>query len=155
MSAFLVNNYHIGILVAAGRLYGLVEVGEEDAVGECLLSANYRSLAARYGDPEAHEPYRHEAPGIPLDPVVVVKGARCLSYQACEFKEWDESDAKAYLDALEEEALKRLPERLSRVVETRRTWSGEPALRPALFESREYEAAPWEIRPEGVSAEEE
>lgn len=143
MSAFLCNGYHLAYLVQAGIAYDLIEPGEADAVGECLLAANLRSLAARYGDPEEHEPYRHEDVGG-TQPVVVLKAIRCLAYQSCEFPEWEGSDAKLYLDELEAAVLAALPERLRALGPA--GW-GHGSLVPAVYLSAEYdEAEGWELR---------
>ena len=72
-----------------------------DAVGHMLLTENHRSVNHRYDENDepdgmyAFEPYKGE-----IDPVAVLKQIACLDYQSCEHPGWNDSEAKAFLDAL-------------------------------------------------------
>ena len=157
MSAFLCNDYHIAYLVQAGIVFGLVDPLEAHAVGECLFRTNLVSLAHRYpkdGDLSSvartwrseGESYLAPIVSEPVDLWFVLKGAQCYEYQACEFAEWLQSDACAFVDALCEEALSRLPERFREEVPLR--WGSEGQTQPRAYQCGAYEdAQAWEIRP--------
>lgn len=45
----------------------------------------------------------------PFDPVQVLKACQCYAYQTCEHPDWKESEANAFIDALEQFYISRLP----------------------------------------------
>lgn len=94
------------------------------AIANALQDANAKSITARYpdtdghlenapGDTTAYEPYTaSELNGMMwarFDPVQVLKACRCFEYQACEFDEWEDSDAKRLIDSIVAHAVGELP----------------------------------------------
>ncbi len=129
MSAFLVDNDTIDLLVSAIKLYRLKEdgylrpdTGNEpdhlpgvrpehytyDDLGKVLLYQNHRSLGARYGDP-VEVPTYHLRLVVSLRPVDIIKSCQCLQYQACETDDYGQTYTKQLLDSLVDAAIRRLP----------------------------------------------
>lgn len=107
-------------------------------LGQILVSANVRSVGFRYSEPgrtayygpevaasmddldaDAGElpgpcdayymgPYVYANPGYTLSPGEVFKAISCLDYQSCEYDEWRQSEAFAFLGALRLEACRRV-----------------------------------------------
>lgn len=78
-------------------------------VGAMLLAENRASVNHRYDEEEWEEPYLFEPlPGI-SDPVIVLKAIACYRYQSCEHPEWERSEARVFIDALEQKAIVHLP----------------------------------------------
>lgn len=130
MSAFMCGNDHLGYLVAAGFKYHPRWLGpkgngdwremrpgdydEGERVGQVLADQNHASLCARYPAHFSHE----DGPAftekdIPLyldiDSVQVLKSCHCYAYQACEDPAWEESEAYRYVQALEAQAMRKVP----------------------------------------------
>lgn len=117
MSAFLVSKAHIDALVFARSVCdgpGAVRTARElsdDELGRKFLRENMLSLASRYNDPvdEAEiRRYRYDymagarvasANGAPRV-VALIKAFHCFEYQACEHREWSESETKAICDRI-------------------------------------------------------
>lgn len=106
-------------------------------VGWMLLLENVRSVRHRYDTPEDgddlpgstsaywREPYRWEDPRYRPTAAEALKAVACYEYQSCEHPEWESSEAAQFCEALRHALINALPG---------------------------YEAAPWEWRPEEVSA---
>lgn len=139
MSAYVVDDEHIHTLIHAGltipRGYTLSWVSNDeqlptpenglqnairgkrrvldyqsaDVVGQILLAENYRSVNYRYDEEEIDTLYHYRKPRIVADPVQVLKAIRCLEYQSCEHPEWEQSEAWAFLQALQGFAINALP----------------------------------------------
>ena len=79
-------------------------------VGCMLWAENRRSVDHRY-DENGIEPecYEYEDPRVKIEPVQVLKALDCFEYQACEHPEWEESEAKAFCDALRGTTINDLP----------------------------------------------
>jgi hypothetical protein len=85
-----------------------------DEIGQMLVDANARSVMGRYPDtilsgelPGPNEPYWQEAYAWRRQParmtaVEGLKAIACLDYQSCEYREWGGSEARRFLDALEQ-----------------------------------------------------
>lgn len=144
MSAFIVDEEHIHVLVWAGlhfadygplrwsvpttnpTQYHALEYDDTDAVGAMLWHENHVSVNYRYREQTDEPGYRYRAPRHQSwSPVEVLKAIRCLDYQSCEHPGWATSEARAYLDALQDALVHRLPG---------------------------MDAAPWEIDPTTVPA---
>lgn len=101
MSAWLVTDAHIDGLVQSLWTHGFIGDGTQTETGRMLLRENYLSLNARYGDPvPAEVDYTFRGIEAPLDPVKVAKSVSCYQYQACEHREWPDSDAYTLTTAL-------------------------------------------------------
>lgn len=91
-------------------------------IGQLLWDENRRSIEHRYPDTledwsnapgpidesfvyDEHKPLWHHA----FQAIQVVKACHCYAYQACEHPEWKESEAKAWIAALEAVAVRNLP----------------------------------------------
>ncbi len=82
-----------------------------------LWDENRKSIDYRYPDCVGHNEncpgevgenfiYRHEGRcWLHMDPVQVIKSCHCYCYQSCEHPGWHESEAKAFVDALESAAV--------------------------------------------------
>lgn len=94
MSAWLVSDSHIDVLV-----WGLIERGEipptdADETGRMLLRENHLSLETRYADPMPDAiDYVYVEPAVELKPHNWISAVRCYSYQSCEHLAWEESRA--------------------------------------------------------------
>lgn len=93
MSAWIVSNGHIDVLVNALAAYGLLE-GDPRAVGQDLWEENYRSVNARYGRSDETPAYVLHTTEATLHPAAVLKAISCYDYQSCEHYEWDDSAAR-------------------------------------------------------------
>lgn len=130
MSAYMVDREHIHYLIEAAmsrRIRGphndahrwwhggrWLELPDHDRrreaeVGQMLWDENRASIRARYPDTDhmpgpVGENYvygKHSRfPHVPIDPVQVLKACDCFAYQACEHDGWNDSEAKAFIDAL-------------------------------------------------------
>lgn len=124
MSAYIVSDYHINVLVnwAASRHGGNAvsyywershrDVRHDTArIASVLHAENVRSVNARYKDcqPAHGFKYRPLALGyLNLQPVQIIKACHCYAYQACEAEGWEQSEAKAIIDAIEAAAVRSL-----------------------------------------------
>lgn len=83
---------------------------------ENILSVSHRypgessaTLPGRKGGPSVITAYQFTAFTPEPDPVQVLKSIRCLEYQSCEHPGWEQSEAHAFLRALERLAIGALP----------------------------------------------
>lgn len=126
MSAFVVSDFHINALVSwAEQQMGIGAVSyfwqgrgryvREDAarVASVLFAENVRSVNTRYGEHESAHGFVYRpaaAVGLrALSPVQVIKACHCLAYQSNETDDWEATEAKAILDAIERAAIYQLP----------------------------------------------
>lgn len=116
MSCFVVNDYHVSALVAWALRRELLPFGvSPDALAHELASANRAAYSERYAGRYDSDlsPFGglDRLAGLDLDtgrdlaPVAVVKACDCLTYQACDWSGWDESEAAAHLAAIRAAAL--------------------------------------------------
>lgn len=94
------NVEHQGIL----RQYG---EGDENALGQLLIDANYASVNYRYDGYANPYEYRYNevvnvggAQNALIPWSHVLKAISCYEYQACEYPEWKDSIAKSACDAI-------------------------------------------------------
>lgn len=127
MSAFLLSNEHIDALVHAGLTarghhetlrwvkpgtnpteYGELVLETATEVGRMLVEENVQNLIYLYDDrltpdelsPDPYE-YRRFHPSRPLyEAVEILKANQSYAYQCCDRPEWEQSEAKAFSDAL-------------------------------------------------------
>ena len=108
----------------ADRAAGTIDLGEirdrddQEAarVGQMLWDANresvshrYAARASEYWPPEDYVYGAHAGrPLISVNPLQVVQACRCYAYQSCEHDGWPDSEAQAFVDALEHHAVSRL-----------------------------------------------
>ncbi len=92
----------------------------ETEIGQMLWDENIKSIHARYPDTTEHPEnmpgpigenfvfsFRHDSQEI--NPVQVIKLCHSYSYQSCEHEEWETSEAKGFIEALEHRAIFALP----------------------------------------------
>lgn len=125
MSAFVVTDYHINILVnwAANR-HGCDAVSyywnrahrdvrhDTARIASVLYAENVRSVNARYKNCEPAHGFKFRRMGLgylKITPVQIIKACHCLAYQSCEADGWEDSEAKAILDGIEAAAVRSLP----------------------------------------------
>jgi hypothetical protein len=81
-----------------------------DAVGLMLLEQNIRSVNCRYSlDDRAETMYAFEPSDKRPYPVQALKALQCYEYQACEDPDWENSEARAFWEALRRRAIGSLP----------------------------------------------
>jgi len=124
MSAFIVDDYHINVLVTYGiyseaqywlpkeRRWVRFTAETAPAIAALLYSENVRSVNARYNERSRRTGfrYRFEPSARSLQPADVVKACDCLDYQSCETKNWKSTQAYLALQAIREEAISKLAE---------------------------------------------
>ncbi|MEU1527114.1 hypothetical protein ABZ413_33490 [Nocardia rhamnosiphila] len=106
MSAFIVGNEHIDVLVNA---IAQNRVGPEDmkrisyrTLGQLLWDENVRSVDHLYRESNPLKRYVLHTTEGDLDPLAVLKAIDCYAYQSCEHPEWKDSDAHAWVTQLRE-----------------------------------------------------
>ena len=133
MSAWMVSKRHVDYLLSAALRYGKVhplrwylpattetpqpyeerrrELAPENAssVGAMLWTENRVSVNHRYNQKGGLQSYRFARYPGDVDPVVVLKSIRCYVYQSCEHPGWEQSEARAFCDALTLACFDKLP----------------------------------------------
>lgn len=118
MSAFIVSNTQINALVRAASRMGLSYQyagltrrvsGMEQETAEMLLAANYDSVNYRYKESELPREIVYAIDAPLLNAIKTIKLANSLDYQSCEYPEYEASEAKAFLDALIDWSISKLP----------------------------------------------
>jgi hypothetical protein len=113
MSAWIVGNAHIDLLVR-GLVESEIVVGiDPNEVGRTLWRENLASVAARYpGDKDGERPgpisfrdsdvdtYIYVRPEGPLDLGVLLNAANSYDYQSCEHSGWAPSSANRWITEL-------------------------------------------------------
>jgi len=127
MSAFFVSTHHIDVLVSAAidlEAYSgpprIERVTHHRAtqVGQMLLAENLRSMLARYprgagtdeadGYQAAVDSYQHRFyHGVRL--TAAAHAVSCYDYQSCEHDAYGTSQAKAFVEALRQAILRKMP----------------------------------------------
>lgn len=124
MSVTLCTPRHLTVLGAyavRNGLSGLVEprwggVLDRVLVAEAfriLAEANAVSFSALYGQTIAvsdmGEPHSPSFTVEAMDPIMIVKACDFYEHQACHFPAWEESKAKAMIDRVRQDAIRKLP----------------------------------------------
>jgi len=130
MSAYIVDRNEIDYLVfvahawRGGRL-SIYTKGEgwrdvtKRELGQLLWDENIKSVEHRYPSDAIDQlpgtigdaPYIYDAsPSVwlTIDPLQVIKAAKCYQYQACEHDGWHDSTAKHFIDGLIDEAITKI-----------------------------------------------
>ncbi len=121
MSAYTVDREHIQYLVDAAmsrriaQNYGIYWAGktlrpsdykDAEAIGQMLWDENYASVCYRYKHDDSGAPaFTYRPRPTEFDPVQVIKACHCLAYQSCEHPGWEASEAKQFIDALQNAAV--------------------------------------------------
>jgi hypothetical protein len=109
MSAFMVSNETIDLIVQAAFKYKVVTKRQRTLFGQTLWQANQQSLSERYSD-EGEPTYLLAADAYPaFTPFprkvkrIAISGAlACFEYQSCEAAGWATSEVKRLLDIVAE-----------------------------------------------------
>jgi len=126
MSAFNIDHEHINVLVWAGlkdpRLgplrwyWGTPTISTElhpetaAATGQMLLDANADTLGHLYSDHGPYPAYTYRAPlHHSWTELEILNALHCYRYNSCEHPGWEDSPARAFVDALEARLIHRLP----------------------------------------------
>lgn len=129
MSAYICDRHHIAYLVRAAETYRALDIRRNghwikitpNQVGQMLWDENIRSVSHRYPDCDPHDlpgeinaaPYlfkmRPNDCWPNMSAAQVLKSIQCLRYQSCEHPEWEESEAKQFINRLQQAAIRHLP----------------------------------------------
>jgi hypothetical protein len=118
MSAWLLAQAHIDVLVLAGAQFGVSYDALRPAIagppalaaaGADLWTENHRSVDRRYGTVTGPPEYVAPTAEVILDRVAVVKAVDCFVYQSSEHPDWPASRAEDYCRRLRDAALAGLP----------------------------------------------
>lgn len=106
MSAWIVSDSHIDVLVAGIVRKGLTDGLSPTEIGRELVIENHRSIEARYGPgTDARDPddeYEYVPVTVPLTDENLASAAACYDYQTCEHSGYESSRARRWAMALEE-----------------------------------------------------
>ncbi|WP_063129866.1 hypothetical protein [Nocardia fusca] len=143
MSAFIVSNGHIDVVVNAIAQYGITPNDarrlDYRALGQLLWDENVRSVDHRYRESNPRDRYVLHTTEGDLDPVAVLKAVDCYVYQSCEHPGWADSDAHTWMTRLREAIYTATPGYRTPVPS--RYSFGETE--PAYLHEVEYERRPW------------
>lgn len=119
MSAFVVSDNHILVLVEAARRYTwdrekpeTIHRGVENwqEIVDILIAENYRSVNHRY--PHQAEPHKIQYKPMStfsFTPVDILKACDCYDYQACETNDYRQTQAAKIIDRIRAMAISKLP----------------------------------------------
>ena len=126
MSAYIVEKRLIGYIIGCDRYMETAGFFNRDRTpveqAQALRDENIRSVLHRYpqttkqtapGASDKESVFCEEdilsIGGDSFDPLQLLKSITCLEYQSCEQDEWDQCQAKKYLDGLRADAVRMLP----------------------------------------------
>lgn len=143
MSAFIVGNEHIDVLVNA---IAQNRVGPDDmkrigyrTLGQLLWDENVRSVDHLYRESNPCERYVLHTTEGDLDPLAVLKAIDCYVHQSCEHPGWEDSDAHAWVTRLRGAIYISAPHYGALIPS--RYWAGKMVR--AYIDEDEYEQRPW------------
>jgi hypothetical protein len=142
VSAFLVSNAHIDVLVNAIAQYEAADTPTAAvfrALGQALWTENDRGVSCLYHDNEDDAPlYVLHTTEATLRPIAVLKALDCYTYQSCEHPDWEDGRAYAITEKLRGAIRERHPELFEQVYSAlyRR-------MQDAYLTTEEWERAPW------------
>ncbi len=139
MSAYIVANGHIDILVAAAQQYGTLGDQDPQAAGQMLWDENFASVNFRYSDAQPVEAYELHTTDKALHPVVVLKALGAYEYQSDQREDWETSAPHAFITRIQSVIYAQYPE-LAKPVPSRH----QPGkTEPAYYTHKVYDLAPW------------
>jgi len=109
MSAFIVCKEHVDALVTLAVRHGLVPEGDESKIGAMLTRENRKSVNYRYSERIKAPAYTFRASLRVPTAVEGLKAIACYSYQTCEHRAWERSQAFKLCRQLEHELISILP----------------------------------------------
>lgn len=92
-----------------GRRSERLDVGNANEVGQMLWDENYASVNYRYKSGDAPERFKHMVVKHRLTFAEAFKAINCYEYQSCEHPGWENSNAKAFCDALTARLIRAMP----------------------------------------------
>lgn len=109
MSARQISNETIVLLASWGSFAGTLcrtdDIETARVIAKALWEANSHSLYAKYKERSVGDYPRVERKALDAakkaSPVQVLRSARCLDYQSCEYAGWKQSQAHIHLQAIE------------------------------------------------------
>ncbi|MCP4599822.1 MAG: hypothetical protein GY847_04655 [Proteobacteria bacterium] len=114
MSAFLVSDLHINVLVEWARReqmsWGVRDKLTCEEVAQELRAENERSFNYRYQE-EGHYPVKFGRVALPVNisATTIIKLCDCYKYQSCEHDGWENSRANKIVTEIRETAIRSLP----------------------------------------------
>lgn len=102
MSAWIVSQAHIDVLVQALAEGEHVTTVDPDEIGRVLWRENHRSVNARYDQRHRTPPYAYRRPAQKIPPSGVLYAIGCYDYQSCEHDGWESSQARRWVSTLAE-----------------------------------------------------
>jgi hypothetical protein len=140
MSAWIVEEGHIDVLINAAGEYGLLDGKDPRELGQMLWRENHRSVNARYGERSRTPRYQLKTTEAPLHPIAVLKAIACYDYQSCEHAGWNNSAARKLTGALDSAIAARHPALFEQVPDA--MFRGT-RMTDAYHQSPVYDRAPW------------
>jgi hypothetical protein len=110
MSAYLVTDSTIDVIVHAAVKYGVITAASADAVGTAIKHQNRYALHCRYGDelPAVTE-YAFTAFSRKVQRITIDSCIRCWNYQCSEFEGCDETAISRLIQLVRERNAARIP----------------------------------------------
>lgn len=122
MSCFLVNDYHLSVLVGwavlrqvsyftpGDRTWHKIDADAAPGVAALLRAANVAAFRGRYPSAEVAPRYEYRAVAVGIfPPVRILRAVDCLDYQCSDWTGWRDSEARRALRAIREAAIAALP----------------------------------------------
>lgn len=120
MSAFILNDYHLGAMVQfavlhrvnvyhKGTWYYIQNHGTPDLLLTVLHRQNVRSVDSRYNEKNDVDDLKFKPIAWSFSAVQIIKACNCYDYQACETEDYHDTLAFAVSDAIRAAAGRKLP----------------------------------------------
>ena len=121
MSAYIVEDDHINGLVTWAKLARVSYywqgrrreiAGDESRIVSVLYAENVRSVNSRYSEHETAGGFVYRIPGewaLRISAVQILKACHCYACQACECADWETTEARAIVRAIEAAAIRAIP----------------------------------------------
>ncbi len=124
MSAFILSNKHINVLVnavinIANQNDGHIQILNDDKIklftldeaGQALIDQNYRSYNTRYNIDNLEQTpiYKFYYEAKAYKGVQILKACSCYDYQSCETNDYYETDAHKIIDDIRHLTISNLP----------------------------------------------
>jgi hypothetical protein len=92
MSAFIVEDDLIDLIVTCARNLRIAGTVDPDAIGRKLVAQNWLSVNHRYRENDEPAPYTFKAYTGPMESLAVIKACNCYDYQACETDDYEATE---------------------------------------------------------------